>query len=209
MKKICILTLIMWMALLSVASAAAGESIPQIYQQSYNEEAKGNYPEAILVLHRAERAGDSSYLFQLRMGWLNYLAGKYPESVNSYRKALIKGKDSIEAKLGLMLPLMAQSKWTDAEKVGKEIIAVDNFSYLANSRLAFIYYNLKLFKDAESYYRKVLNYYPGDMEMQTGLGWSLLQQGKKEAAQKVFAEVLFYAPNQVSASVGMGMIKGQ
>ncbi len=197
------------MALLAFVSVARGESIPQIYQQSYNEEAKGNYGEAILVLGRAERAGDNSYLLHLRFGWLQYLAGKYPESANSYRKAIVKDKNSIEAKLGLMLPLMAQGKWADAEKVGEEIVAVDKLSYLGNSRLAYIYYNLKLYKDAESYYRKVLTYYPGDVEMMAGLGWSLMKQGKKEAAEKTFAEVLRYAPNHVSVNAAMRTIRAQ
>lgn len=209
MKKIYIFTWLTWIALVSVAPAATGESISQIYQQSYNEEAKGNYGEAILVLQRAERAGDSGYLLHLRMGWLHYLAGKYPESINSYRKAIIKNKDSIEAKLGLMLPLMAYGKWADAEKIGEEIVAADKLSYLGNSRLAYIYYNLKLYKDAESYYRKLLTYYPGDLEMMAGLGWSLLKQGKNEAAEKTLGEVLRYAPNHVSANAGMQLIRGK
>jgi len=41
-----------------------------------------------------------------------------------------------------MLPLMAQGKWSDAEKVAKEILFLDPLSYMANSRLAYIYYNL-------------------------------------------------------------------
>jgi tetratricopeptide (TPR) repeat protein len=202
---ICLTT----MTVFFLVSSGQAESIAQIYQQSYNEEAKGNYGEAILILGRAERAGDNSYLLHLRFGWLQYLSGKYPESANSYRKAILKDKNSIEAKLGLMLPLMAQGRWADAEKVGEEIVAVDKLSYLGNSRLAYIYYNLKLYKDAESYYRKVLTYYPGDVEMMAGLGWSLMKQGKKEAAEKSFAEVLRYAPNHVSANAAMRMIRGQ
>jgi tetratricopeptide (TPR) repeat protein len=194
---------------LSSISAARGESISKLYQQSYEEEARGNYQEAIWVLTQANRAGDNSYLYHLRLGWLQYLAGKYPESVNSYRKAAIIGKDSIEAKLGLMLPLMAQGKWSDAEKVGREILSVDQLSFLANSRLAFIYYNLKQYKEAEAHYRKILSYYPGDIEMQAGLAWSLLKQDKKEQAEKVLSEILRYVPNHVSANAGIKIIKGK
>ncbi len=209
MEKRTISICMMGMVFLALVSAAWGESIPRIYQQSYNEEASGNFGEAILVLGRAERAGDNSYLLHLRMGWLQYLAGKYPESANSYRKAIVIDRNSLEAKLGLMLPLMAQGKWADAEKVGEEIVVVDKLSYLGNSRLAFIYYNLKLYKDAEAYYRKVLTYYPGDVEMMAGLGWSLLKQGKNEAAEKTFAEVLHYAPDHVSANAAMRTLRGQ
>ncbi len=203
------LLVILIVVLFCLSTGAWGQSIPQSYQQSYDEEAKGNYSEAILILQRAERAGDTSYLYHLRLGWLQYLAQKYSASVNSYRKAVNMNKDSIEAKLGLMLPLMAQGKWSDAEKVGKEIISVDKLSYLVNSRLANIYYNLKLYQDSETYYKKVLLYYPGDIEMEAGLAWSLLKQNKKEAAEKVFNEILRYAPNHVSANAGIKILKGK
>jgi tetratricopeptide (TPR) repeat protein len=211
MKKRKILTVIILFISLSLSSnwTAWSESIPQIYQQSYEEEAKGNYQEAILVLMQASRAGDNSYLYHLRLGWLQYLMSKYIDSVNSYRKAVILNKDSIEAKLGLMLPLIAQGKWSDAEKVAKEILSLDPLSYLANSRLAYIYYNLKQYKDAEASYRKILSHYPGDIEMQMGLAWSLLKQDKKEAAEKAFGEILRYVPNHVSANAGMKIVKGK
>ncbi len=211
MKKRKILTIIILFISLSLSSiwTAWSESIPQIYQQSYEEEAKGNYQEAILVLMQANRSGDNSYLYHLRLGWLQYLVTKYTDSVNSYRKAVILNKNSIEAKLGLMLPLMAQGKWSDAEKVAKEILSLDPLSYLGNSRMAYIYYNLKQYMDAEASYRKVLSYYPGDIEMQAGLAWSLLKQDKKEAADKAFGEILRYVPNHVSANAGVKMVKGK
>jgi tetratricopeptide (TPR) repeat protein len=208
-RKILIFTILLGAFSLSALSRGSSESIPKVYQQSYEEEAKGNYQEAIFVLARASRAGDNGYLYHLRLGWLQYLAGRHLDSVNSYRKAVVMSKDSIEAKLGLMLPLMAQGKWSDAEKVGKEIVSVDMLSYPANSRLAYIYYNLKQYKEAEAYYRKILLYYPGDIEMQAGLAWSLLKQDKKEIAGKVFDEILRYVPNHVSANTGMKIVKGK
>ncbi len=212
MRKRRFLTFVVLLGVLSSVSTTLGQSVPSvswIYQQSYEEEAKGNYQEAIFVLTQASRAGDNSYLYHLRLGWLQYLAGKHADSVNSYRKAAILGKDSIEAKLGLMLPLMAQGKWSDAEKVAKEILSLEHLSYLANSRLAYIYFNLGQYKEAESYYRKILVYYPGDIEMQAGLAWTLLKQNKREAAEKMFDEILRYVPNHVSANVGMKTTKGK
>lgn len=190
-------------------SHATGQSVSEIYQQSYDEEGKGNYMEAIFTLGRTERMEEKSYFFHLRMGWLNYLAKRFGESSSAYQRALRLNRDSIEARLGLMLPLMAQGKWTDAEKIGKEIVLLERASYLANSRLAYIYYNMKEYKEAESYYRKVLQHYPGDIEMQAGLAWSLLSQDRKGEAEKAFAEILRVAPNHVTANVGIKMIKGK
>lgn len=209
MKKRRLIPLIMLILLFPLLARASGESISQIYQQSYDEEGKGNYTEAIFVLMRAERSEEKSYLFHLRLGWLNYLAKKFVDSAGSYQRAAKLNKDAIEARLGLMLPLMAQGRWAEAEKTGKEILLLDRASYLANSRLAYIYYNMKLFKEAETYYRKVMQSYPGDVEMQAGLAWSLLKQEKKEEAEKIFSEILKYAPNHVTANVGMKLIKGK
>jgi hypothetical protein len=51
--------------------------------------------------------------------------------------------------------------------------------------------------------------YPGDIEIQAGLAWSLLKQDKKEAAEKAFGEILRYVPNHVSANAGMIIVKGK
>jgi len=209
MKTRGFIALIMFLFLFPLFSHASGESISQTYQRSYDEEGKGNYTEAIFILMQLERLEEKSYLFHLRLGWLNYLANKFPDSANAYQKAGRLNKDSIEARLGLMLPLMAQGRWAEAEKTGKEILLLDRASYLANSRLAYIYYNMKSFKEAETYYRKVLQGYPGDVEMQAGLAWSLLKQDKKEEAEKVFSEILKIAPNHVTANVGIKIIKGK
>jgi len=207
MRKKKLLMLLAFSLLWGWASAVWSQPVSQVYQQSYDEEAKGNYTEAILILMRIERSEEKSYLFHLRLGWLHYLAKKYPESAIEYQKAVNLNKESIEAKLGFMLPLMAQGRWTDAEKIGKDIFTLDRASYLAISRLAYIYYNLNRYREAESYYRKVLQYYPGDIEMQAGLAWSLLRQDKKADAEKVFNEILRYAPNHITANVGMRMLK--
>ncbi|MDI7260689.1 MAG: tetratricopeptide repeat protein [Thermodesulfobacteriota bacterium] len=207
MRRRRFITFMILLPLFAFLSNASGESISQIYQQSYDEEGKGNYMEAIFIMMRAERSEEKSYLFHLRMGWLNYLAKKFTDSASAYQRAVRLNKDSIEARLGLMLPLITLGKWTDAEKLGKEILLLDKASYLANSRLAYIYYNMKLYKEAEAYYRKILQYYPGDIEMQAGLAWSLFKQDKKGDAEKIFSEILRYAPNHVTANVGMKMVK--
>lgn len=207
MKNKRLIAWILMFALIPFLSYASKDSVSQIYQRSYDEEGKGNYKEAILILIQAERLEEKSYLFHLRLGWLYYLAKQFSDSANAYQKAIRLHKDSIEARLGLMLPLMAQGRWPEAEKVAKEILQIDRASYLANSRLAYIYYNMKSFKEAEIYYRKVLQGYPGDVEMQAGLAWSLLKQDKRDEAEKVFGEILKVAPNHVSANVGLKLIK--
>jgi hypothetical protein len=42
--------------------------------------------------------------------------------------------------------------------------------------------------------------------MRTGLGWSLLKQGRNKEAREAFEAVLLYAPDQVSAREGLGLV---
>ena len=46
----------------------------------------------------------------LRVGWLQYLAANYNDSIESYKKALNLNPKSLEARLGMALPLLAQKK---------------------------------------------------------------------------------------------------
>mgnify|MGYP000438131178 CR=1 FL=1 len=58
-------------------------------------------------------------------------------------------------------------------------------------------------REAEEAYRSVLADWPADADMNAGLGWTLLQQGRKADARKVFEELLRWAPAHASANQGL------
>jgi len=90
MEKRKMLIVFVLFSVLSLSSiwTAWSQSIPQIYQQSYEEEAKGNYQEAILVLMQASRAGitvtsticasDGSSILGINIRIRSILIGKPP-----------------------------------------------------------------------------------------------------------------------------------
>ena len=194
-------------ALAGLGAASAQEGVPQLYQASYELEAARQYGPALDALARMPDAEKKTYVWQLRTGWLSYLAGQYDPAIAAYRKAVALAPDAVEPRLGLMLPLMAQRRWKDAEVAGREVLRRDPGSYLGQSRLAFALYNLGRYPEAEAMYRKVLAAYPSDVEMRAGLGWSLLKQGKREAAVAAFKDVLRVSPRQASALAGMAAAK--
>lgn len=201
MSRLATLILVLAMALVAPARAHA-QGAPALLQESYELEAAGKTKESLGALERIATA-ERGYVFHLRKGWLLYLLGRYDDSVVSYGQAIGAAPKSIEAELGVMLPLMAQRKWADAEKHGREALKRDPGNYLAGSRVAWSLYNLGRYGDALPLYEKLVESYPSDVDMRNGVGWSLLKLGKGKEAAQAFRGVLAIAPKNALAQEGM------
>ena len=194
------------LALLFFAPAArAAESVPDLYRQSYTAEARGDYATAAEVMERLGPAG-GTYVAQLRKGWLHYLAGRHAVAAEAYQRAAALEPAAVEARLGAMLPLMALRRWKDAERFGEEAQALAPGDFTAVSRLAFIQYSQGQWARAEPLYRRALAAWPANAEMRTGLGWTLLKLGRNKEAREAFEAVLLFAPDQLSAREGLGLV---
>ena len=107
-----------------VASAAAptDAEIREAYHKSYRYEKAQNYSDAIKSLAPIITAFPQAYTVNLRLGWLNYLTGSFATSRTHYLAAIKAAPDSIEAKLGHTLPLVAQEKWDDYSKARDDML---------------------------------------------------------------------------------------
>lgn len=186
---------------LSVGTAHAG-GVADLYQASYDLEAVQDYSGALTKMDDIGQAG-KDYVFHLRRGWLLYLLGRYGDSAEAYRAAVGAAPGSIEARQGLVLPLMALKRWPDAEQTCRDLLELAPADYRGNSRLAYIQYSMGNYAAAADRYRTVLKWYPSDVEMQAGLGWAQLKQGKVVDARQTFEAVLRVAPSHVSAREGL------
>ncbi len=86
-------------------------------------------------------------------------------------------------------------------------LAIDPHNYLALSRKAYAQYMLGRYAEAATTYRAVPDLYPSDVEMRSGLGWSLLKAGRGDAAAE-FRQVLDLAPEYATAKTGLEMATG-
>ncbi len=194
-------------ALLVVTPAFAERATStELYQRSFSLETNGDYAEALARMDDLAAQGEDTYLLHLRRGWLLYLLGRYGDSVTSYDSALGKEPGSAEALAGRTLPLMAQSRWAEAERSARRLLSLAPGNYLGMSRLAWVLYSSGRYAEAETAYRSVLEQYPSDNDMRAGLGWALLKQGKSGDARAAFARVLAVVPSHVSASQGMATL---
>jgi len=181
--------------------------IPEYFETSFSHESSGNYAEALNSVLRILRIDQRNYTAMLRAGWLGYLKGDYKISIDYYRKAVLLEPEAVEPKLGLMLPLMASKEWDAADDVAREILKFDEKNYLANSRLAYIFFSQGRYGEAEKQYQKVISWYPADIDMKIGLGWTLVRMDNKKEAAGIFRDVLTVRKNNTSAHDGMELIE--
>jgi len=111
MKKLSIVLLFVF---ISSLFAITPEEIQEAYHKSFNYEQIEDYENAIRALSPVLDEYPNGYTVNLRLGWLYYLLGRYANSIEHYQKAVQIVPTSLEAKNGLMLPMLAQNKYSDA-----------------------------------------------------------------------------------------------
>jgi tetratricopeptide (TPR) repeat protein len=190
---------------IALADGGAGDQ----FQRSYDAEAVGKPQDALTALDSLPAPQHDGYVAQLRRGWLLYKLGKFAEASDAYAKAVALEPRSVEARVGALLPAMALRRWADVEAGAREAVKLDPGNYLANLRMAFAVYNLGRYPEAVTLYRKLLEGYPSDVEVRSGLGWSLLKAGKGVEAAAEFRAVLDVAPRNTLAAEGLKALGGR
>jgi tetratricopeptide (TPR) repeat protein len=193
----------MLLSTLPLAHAWGSDDISLHFQKSFEYEDVGNYPSALKEMLKIIKIASDNYTARLRAGWLYYLLGHHEDSIVQYRKSISLKPKAIEPRQGLMLPLMGSKRWKEAEAVAREALRFDSMNYTSNSRLAFVLYNIGRYGQASKLYRRILELYPADIEMQLGLAWTFVKMGKNGPARKWFRKVLSVKHSNPSAVAGI------
>ncbi|HHG74140.1 MAG TPA: hypothetical protein ENK22_03775 [Persephonella sp.] len=194
-KKIVLLFLFIFYT----AFGLSYDEIKDAYYRSYQYEKTGNYEDAIKSLMPVYQSYPEGYTINLRLGWLYYLDKKYANSIFHYEKAMKVAPYSIEAKLGYTLPLLAQGKYADVERVCYQILNTDFYNYYGNLRLSFVLRMQKKYDIAEKVINKMLVIYPTDLNFLLELGLLKFFTGKKDEAKKILRDLLILDPENVTA----------
>lgn len=191
-------------ASLAVTTAAAADPVvDDLYRASYALEAKGDAAGALGKMKQVQAKSGSSYFVRTRIAWLAYLAGLHDESARAYQESIRMKPASVEARLGLTLPLLAQSKWRELDAACREVLKLAPSNMVARARLAHALYSVGNYPDSATLYRKLIAEYPSDLTFKTGLAWAVLKMGRRAEAQGIFREVLAVSPDNASAKAGM------
>ncbi|HHL52687.1 MAG TPA: tetratricopeptide repeat protein [Flammeovirgaceae bacterium] len=199
---------VIFVLLIAAAITAYGqqeEVLQKAFADSYRYEQQADYRAAVAVLQEAYQP--DSYEINLRLGWLYYLLGDYPQSLKYYKVAMTLLPYSIEARLGYVLPLAAMGNWNEVVGIYESILQTDPQNTLANYRLGVIYYERGEYGRAKTYVEKVVNLYPFDYDSVLLLGWINLQMKDYRKAQVLFNKSLLIRPGDASARAGLQQIK--
>jgi tetratricopeptide (TPR) repeat protein len=196
--------LILAILFITIPGFAQSNNQTAAFGKSYEAENAKNYSSAINEIKSIYDA--TNYVINIRLGWLNYLAKQYNESINYYEKAITLKPYAIEARLGCVKPLSALEDWEKVKKQYMEILTIDPQNTLANYWLGVIYYNRKDFVNASKLFEKIINLYPLDYDSIIILGWSKLYNNKPLEAKSLFQQALIIKPNDTSALSGLKLI---
>lgn len=184
---------------------AQDKTLMNAFSQSYDYEAIKKYDAAISSLNTVYNA--SSYEINVRLGWLNYEAGKYKEAVSFYQKAIALMPAASEPLWAMINPLTKLESWNEVEKTYLSILKLDPKNSSANYNLGLIYYYRKDYLNAKKYLDISLNLYPFDYNNMLMSAWTNYFLGNKNEAKTLFNKTLLYSPNDKSALEGLGLIK--
>jgi tetratricopeptide (TPR) repeat protein len=188
-----------------ISAHAQNKELAAAFAQSYDYEAVYKYDAAIASLNAVYN--EKSYEVNLRLGWLNYAAGKHAEAVKFYQKASELMPASTEAKWAIINPLTQLKSWVEIEKVYLAILKLDAKNATANYNLGYIYYYRKDYVNAKKYFDVALNLAPFGYNNMLMSAWTAYFLGNKNDAVILFNKVLLYSPNDKSALEGLSLIK--
>jgi len=186
------------------AFSQSTDALQGAFSKSYEAENAKNYTNAINELKAVYNA--ENYSINIRLGWLNYLAKQYIESISYYEKSISLKPYAIEARFGCVKPLSALEDWERVKKQYIEILTIDPQNTIANYWLGVINYNRKDYIGAAKLFEKIVNLYPLDYDSAIMLAWSKLFCSKPAEAKVLFHQALIIRPNDSSALSGLKLI---
>jgi tetratricopeptide (TPR) repeat protein len=203
MKKLLILIPVLFL-LAAPLSGQSNATLMEAFSASYVAEASGKYTEAIATLEPFYTT--ESYELNLRLGWLQYLAGDYARSETYYRRAVNLLPYAIEPKLGLAYPLAALGNYDAVISLYEGILQFDPHNTLVHYRLGAIFYDRQDYEQAYFHLEKVVNLYPFDYDAVVLFGWVNLRMNKATKARTLFEKALLILPGSESALAGLAML---
>jgi len=179
--------------------------------KSFNESVKyennGNIDKAIESLTSIYPSNKDNYLINIRLGWLYYQKKDYSKSAGFYSEAVRINPKSIEAKLGLTLPLSAKDEWDKIKDLYFDILKQDPMNYTANLRIGQIYLQNGDYNSAKKHLEIAYNSFPSYYEPNLSLGWTHYYLGSKEKAKLLLTQALMLNESDTLAKEGLNLIR--
>ncbi len=188
--------LVLWAPLNTVALEETNT-----WGDSHRLEAQGKYKEAAALIEPYLSAGGNTAEYALlRYGWLNYLLRNHNDAIRSYEKALALNPDSIDARLGLTLPLLAQERWKESARYAKQILQRAPWHFTAHVRLLVSEEGQRKWSVMKNHASILAAHYPASATPWVYLARAEAWQGDYEAAKRAYLRVLRRIPEHIEAN---------
>lgn len=186
------------LAALFLAPAASAQQDP--WSESYRLEYLGKYADALALIEPFANRQPVNEFAIMRSAWLLHLQGRYAEAEKRYLRAAEVNPRSLEARLGVMLPLMALYRWNDAIQSGKKVLSESPWNYTAHVRIMISEEALSRWEDLSKHAAEVSARYPTDATVL--VYWARAEAALKRTrkAKEIFAQVLERVPGHIEAS---------
>lgn len=205
MEFIKINLLVLFLLFTSIHFSQTHNELQKAFSESYSLEKNEEYDKAITIL--LNNYSEDNYETNLRLGWLNHLAGKQKQAIQYYKICINLMPVSIEPLWGIVNPYVANDDWMNVEKTYRTMLKIDPKNSVANYKLGLIYYYRKNYTLAQKYFDVTLNLYPFDYDILLISGWTHYFLGNINKAKVLFQKTLLNKPNDASALEGLALIK--
>ncbi len=188
------------MGCLTVASQAVEPLSPvQAYAASYKLEAKGQLDSALNVLADQLAHNPADEYVLLRAGWLNYRLGHFQASEVDYRNSLTLNPQSLDARMGVTLPLMAEGRWRESLLYAQQVQQMAPGNYDASIRVLLCEQMLKNWSGLRAQAINMTHEFPAESDPWLYLARAASALGDNKASRKAYGQVLFRVPEQAEA----------
>ncbi len=182
-------------ALLLMCAASRAD----VWSQSYTLEAEGKYDDAAALFDPLLKAEPGNEFARLRRAWLHYLAGDYNDSHSDYSKALETNPDSLDARIGLALPLLAQQRWKEAAQVARQALEVAPWNYFAHLRLLVAEEGQRQWQALRDHCDRLHQRYPSDATVLVYRARARYWLGDLQGAREDYLQVMQRVPGHFEA----------
>ncbi len=186
----CLIALFAW--------HSQGSAAPDPWAESYRLASLGNYAGAAAQLDGFVRQ-DNEFAM-LRNAYMLYMQGRFKDSVAAYQRVLELNPDSIDALLGIVTPLMAQLKWSEATGYANKVLDMSKWHYTAHAQLLVIQEAEKKWKDLADHAKALSKRYPSDATTWVYLARAHAWLGNVPAAVEAYRQVLPIVPGHIEAT---------
>ena len=160
---------------------------------SYNAETAKNYTRALQIMEELNTAEPNDEFYILRIAWLQYLLGRYNDSLKNYQKSNSLAP-TLDAQTGILNCQLALVKWDEAKRLADQILKNYPQNTTIIGKAAYAAYMKQEYREVADYYLAILRLTPWDMEARGYLINNLYLAKDVENAKKHYQILKKYYP---------------